>query len=157
MHNISFGSFAKTYLDSEDDGLSYSGISAAYQYNFDKNKALYLSYGYGKLKYVIVNGEYRDDDSLMGINEDMTQIQVAGLLSSNNYKGWQFFTGLGYFKETLASASYEADFSGFNLHLGLGYSWETFVLKYRLSLDNSSDYPDSTNSATGNFYLSWNL
>jgi len=163
QHNVSIGSFAKTYLDSNSDGLSYAGLGIAYQYNLDKNKALYASYGFGSLKAIIIDGKSYENDEYMGADEDMTQVQIAGLLSTNNYKGWQFFTGLGYFSENRTgssrdfTSSYDVSYSGLNLHFGLAYSWETFVLRYRMTFENSSDYPDDATAATGNLHLSWNL
>lgn len=162
QHNVSIGSFAKTYLNSDQNGASYQGIGFAHQYNFNKRYSIHSSLNFGKLANIIRDGKSYEPSNFY-VDEHIRYIQVAGLISTNNYQGWQFFTGLGLFNENLtgsasdSSGSYDDTYNGFSLHLGLAYSWKTFVLRYRMSYDKSSDYADDALGGSGNLHLSWNL
>jgi hypothetical protein len=161
-HNISVGDMVRTYLNSNQNGYTYTGIGVAYQYNFNKNYALYTAYNIGKLKYDVRNGR-NVEPSTWYVDEHIKYIQLAGLVSTNNYKGWQLFTGFGLFSENLtggasgSSETYDDTYNGYSVHLGAAYSWETFVLRYRMTFDKGDDYPSGALGGSGNLHLSWNI
>ncbi len=137
-HVYSIGSLEKTMIDEYDFGYSYSGFNFSYQYNFNKNVAFYAEHGRAKLDERIIDGDRYDSNNEN--NEKYRSTRVAALLSTNNYEGWQFYTGLGLFSEKFSTDSSSFSATGTSIILGLGYSWENLQTQLRVGIDESSDY-----------------
>lgn len=161
-HNLSIGTMIKSYKNSNENGVLYSGIGIAYQRNFSKKYALYSSLNIGKLDAIIRNGNYYDPSNNY-VDEYLRYIQVAGLVTISTYKKSTLFGGLGVFTENLTgsasdgSGSYDDNYSGVSLHMGFTYSWETFSMRLRTSFDFSNDYENDAIGNSRNLQLSWNL
>jgi hypothetical protein len=59
------------------------------------------------------------------------------MLSTNNYQEWQFYAGLGAFKESYTFQDYKDEAVGTVITLGMGYIVQLHV---RVSEHSSSDY-----------------
>ena len=143
-------------MDESETGSAYTGLGLSYQYNFNKNFAAYSALNLGSIENYLEDGYELDaSDS----DTKIRQLQAAAILSTNNYQGWQFYTGLGLFTETYSSSS--ADFSesytGSNLHFGFGYSGKTLQGHLRFTVDESGDYPEGFSGSTANLQLGINF
>lgn len=150
------GTMGKSFSDIDDDnGASYSGLNLAYQINAAKHFAIYTGLNFGKLSTVTVNGTEYDADGVF--NEKYRSFEIDALLTTNNNKGWQFYSGLGLFNEEYSSNYADESFSGVNLVFGMGYSWKTLQTQLRVALNNSSDYNDDHTHSTANLQLGFNF
>lgn len=141
-HSIRIGSMSKDLTDSQNDGISLSGINLAYQYNFNKNIAAYVEYNSGDFDSIIENGDYYEYDYYYGGKPDIsfTGLEVSAMASTNNYEGWQFYAGLGLFRESWDIESYSESATGTVFTFGMGYSWKPAQLHLRISGHSSDDY-----------------
>ncbi len=128
------GTMSKSFSDDNDDnGASYSGLNLAYQANASEHIALYTALNIGSLSTVTENSvEY---DGAEFTDESYRSFELDALLSSNNYQGWQFYTGLGLFTEKYSTSSDSETFSGTNFILGMGYSWQTLQAQLRVAIN----------------------
>ena len=154
-HVYSIGKFSKDFTNDDDNGYRYEGFSLAYQYNFDKNFAFYAEHSRAKLDSFIEDGDYYDSDN--PYNQKYRSTRVAAILSSNHYAGWQFYAGLGIFKEKESNSFDEYTANGNTVILGLGYSWEKLQLQFRVGVDDSSDYDSEISGTTANIQLGLNI
>jgi hypothetical protein len=150
------GTMSKSFSDDNDDnGASYSGLNLAYQANASEHIALYTALNIGSLSTVTENSvEY---DVAKFTDESYRSFELDALLSSNNYQGWQFYTGLGLFTEKYSTSSDSETFSGTNFILGMGYSWQTLQAQLRVAINNSSDYNDEFTHSSANLQLGFNF
>ena len=155
-HAVFIGTFGKTFLNEDEDGEGYSGLNLAYRYNFNEHFAFLADINNGKLTEFIADGDRYDIPSSMG-EVKIRQYQVAGTISTNNYQGWQFYTGLGLFKEKLSDSSDSITYDGTSLLFGLGYSWQTIQLQLNVAVNDSSDYSDDRSGSTANFRVGFNF
>lgn len=140
-HSVRIGSMSKDLTDSQDDGISLSGINLAYQYNFDKNIAAYVEYNSGDFDSIIEDGDYYEYDYYYGEPDiSFTGFEVSAMASTNNYEGWQFYAGLGLFRESWDIQGYSDTATGTVFTLGMGYSWKPAQLHLRISGHASDDY-----------------
>jgi hypothetical protein len=154
-HSIRVGHMGKDISNSDDYGVSFSGINIAYQYNLDEHVAFYSEYNKGDFDAIISNGEYVEASrNPFGILS-FSGVEVSAMLSTNNYQGWQFYAGLGAFKESYTFQDYNDEAVGTVITLGMGYSWKTVQLHMRVSEHSSSDYDYGTheNLSSANFAL----
>ena len=152
---IYIGSMGKSITDDNEDGWAYSGFNVAIQRNFTEHHGAYLALNSGKISEIIRDGERYEIPSFIDSEERVTQLQLAGLLSTNLYRGWQFYTGAGLFVERYSEPTNDT-VSGFNVLLGMGYSWKTIQLQLRVSADISDDYGDDYSGSTANLQLGFN-
>ncbi len=150
------GTMSKSFSDENDDnGASYSGLNLAYQANASEHIALYTALNLGSLSTVTENGVESDVNDFS--DESYRSFELDALLSSNNYQGWQFYTGLGLFTEKYSTSSDSETFSGTNFILGIGYSWQTLQAQLRVAINNSSDYNDEFTHSSANLQLGFNF
>lgn len=151
------GSMAKVLSDEADDnGASYTGLNLAYQANVSEHIALYTALNIGSLSTITMNGVEVDVSDLDN-REKYRSWEFNALLSSNNYQGWQFYTGLGLFTERYSTDISSNSFTGGNFILGLGYSWQSLQAQLRVAINNSSDYNDEFAHSTANLQLGFNF
>jgi hypothetical protein len=163
-HSIRIGSMSKDITDSDDNGLGFTGINIAYQYNLDKHLAIYTEYNNGDLNSDIIDGDDYHIDSYHKDNYRFRGTEVSAMLSTNNFQGWQFYAGLGAFHEKYTYFEETETVSGVVLTLGMGYSWQNLQVNLRFSGHESDDYENTGNyraddvSATNvAFQLGFNL
>ncbi len=161
-HTVMIGRLAKTVDNEDENGILYRGVSFAYQFNFDENIAFYADFNRATLEGRLIEGEaYK----IPFINEDdytYQGLQAMAILSTNNYQGWQFYTGLGLFNESFDYPGNSTDVSGINFALGMGYSWKTVQLHFRLIGQASDDYDklelgEDMSGSTANLQLGFNF
>ncbi len=155
-HSIRIGHMRKNITDSDDDGISYTGFDIAYQYNLDENIAFYTEFHKGDFDGFIADGEVYDyyDSGYDGLS--FTGIEASALLSTNNYQGWQFYAGLGVFQESYELPGSSNDASGVVFTLGMGYSWQTVQLHFKVAGHGSDDYGDDVSSSNTTLQLAFN-
>jgi hypothetical protein len=141
-HVFYIGSMAKSWITDDDYygdyGETYTGLNLAYQRNFSKHFAVYTAINTGRISSITDNGtEYEVPSDYPDVS--FRSFELDALLSTNHYEGWQFYTGLGVFKERYSVYGSNASFSGSNVILGLGYSWESLQVQLRVAINNSSD------------------
>jgi hypothetical protein len=154
-HSIRIGHMGKDISNSDDYGVSFSGINIAYQYSLDEHVAFYTEYNKGDFDSIITNGEYVEANrNSFGISS-FSGVEVSAMLSTNNYQGWQFYAGLGAFKESYTFQDHNDEAVGTVITLGMGYSWKTVQLHMRVSEHSSSDYDYGVdeNLSSANFAL----
>jgi hypothetical protein len=142
--------------------ISYSGFNIGGQLNFNKHLALYADYNRGKLKEIILQPNFGPEETVTeGLaDETYSALQVAAILSTNLYQGWQFFTGLGISKEGYKEndTNESMDFTSTGVQFGLGYSWRTLQTMLRVNILSDSDYPEHlTDAATVNLQVGFNF
>ena len=150
------GTMGKSYSDDDNEnGVTYSGLNFAYQANASEHIALYTALNIGSLSTATINGNEYDAEDVT--DEDYRSFELDALLSSNNYHGWQFYTGLGLFTEKYSTSTSSETFSGANLIFGMGYSWQTLQAQLRVAINNSSDYNDEFTHTSANLQLGFNF
>ncbi|MEY8203604.1 MAG: hypothetical protein RPR40_00905 [Bermanella sp.] len=167
-HSIRFGSLSKDITDSDDNGISLSGINVAYQYNISEHLAFYAEYNKADFDGLIIDGDdyansaydysYGYTDPYSSIYDDLSYYgyEASAMLSTNNYQGWQFYAGLGLFNEKFRNYGESQDVSGTVVTLGMGYSWQTVQLQLRASGHDSNDYGDDRSSSNLAMQLGFN-
>jgi hypothetical protein len=159
-HVFYIGSMAKSWIVEDDfygdAGQTYTGLNLAYQRNFTKHIALYTALNTGRISTVTQYGTEYDVPANYP-NVKFMSYELDALLSTNNYEGWQLYTGLGLFRESYSLNSNSNSFSGTNFILGFGYSWESLQLQLRVAINNSSDYSDDEIHSLGNFQVGFNF
>ena len=146
---VYIGSLGKSVMDDEgDNGYNYTGLNLAYQANASEHIALYTAINIGKLSTVTIGGVEQDVSGYS--DEKYRSIELDALLSSNNYQGWQFYTGLGLFTEKYSNTE---SINGTNFILGMGYSWKTLQAQLRVAINNSEDYNDKYGHSTANLQI----
>jgi hypothetical protein len=159
-HVVYIGSMAKSWIIEDDffgdSGETYTGLNLAYQRNFNKHIALYSALNTGSIStYTRYGTEY--EVSANDPDVKFLSYELDALLSTNNYEGWQLYTGLGLFSERFSVGSNSNSFSGTNFIFGLGYSWESLQVQLRVAINNSSDYADNEINSLGNFQMGFNF
>lgn len=146
---------------SSSDIYTYSGLNIGGQLNVNRHLAFYADYNRGKLSEVLYQPKFGSSQTITDnlADETYTALQIAALLSTNHYQGWQFFTGLGISKESFKSDEAPTlDFTSTGIQLGLGYSWKTIQTILRVNILSDSDYPETvTDPATVNLQLGFNF
>ncbi|NVK36917.1 MAG: hypothetical protein HWE18_03235 [Gammaproteobacteria bacterium] len=139
----------------------YSGLNIGGQANFNRHFALYADLNIGSYSERTDTDSFGNSVTYSGddlTDETYTSAQIAAILSTNLYQGWQFFTGLGAFSESYSTDDNSFQASGSDFQLGLGYSWKTLQLLLRINILNSSDYDDNVDSSTtGHLQLGFNF
>ena len=158
-HSIKIGTMSKDVTNENDDGLGYEGYTIAYQYNYDKHIAIYGELNLGNLTKVIINDMDYDADEYGYENSSARYngLQLAAMLSTNNYEGWQFYAGLGAFSERYTERDDMDVINGSVAILGMGYCWTNKQLQLRVSSFESSDYPDGLTSDVVSLQLGLNF
>ncbi|MEH6345867.1 MAG: hypothetical protein V7785_12330 [Bermanella sp.] len=139
-HSIRIGSMSKDITDSDDNGIGFTGINIAYQYNFDEHFSIYTEYNNADLNSEIIDGDNYYISSYQKDNYSFYGSEVSAMLSTNNFQGWQFYAGLGAFSEKFTRFGESETISGAVVTLGMGYSWQTLQLNLRVSGHGSDDY-----------------
>ena len=88
------------------------------------------------------------DEFEASYEKDYMGVDASVILSTNLQKGWQFHTGLGIFNHIYITDNESEQFTGSQIEIGLGYSWENVQLGFQLEGMMSSDYPDEVDSQT---------
>ena len=153
---VYIGTMSKSYSDIYDDsGKSYRGFNIAYQANVSRYIAIYTALNFGDLSTITINGnEYESGNSN---DEKYRSFEIDALLSTNHNPGWQFYSGVGLFKEKYSSNYYDQSFSGANFIFGMGYSWDIVQTQLRIAVNNSSDYHDDDSHISANLQLGYNF
>jgi len=151
------GSMAKIWMIDDayygSYGEFYTGLNLAYQSNVSKHIAIYTALNMGSISTYTENSvEYEAEFSA-----NFRSIEIDALLSTNNYQGWQFYTGLGLFTERFNYDYGSESFTGTNFVLGLGYSWKDLQLHLRTTINNSSEYYDDETDVLSNLQLGFNF
>jgi len=150
------GSMGKSFMDDEQQfGASYSGLNLAYQANASKHIAIYTALNIGSLSTMTMNGVELDVSDVS--DEKYRSVEIDALLSSNNFQGWQFYTGLGLFSENYSTSSQSDSYTGTNFILGIGYSWQALQAQLRMAFNNSPDYNDAYSHVNANLQLGFNF
>lgn len=140
---------------------TYSGLNLAGQLNVSRHFALYSDLNIGSFSEKEETDNYGNTYTYSGsslVDENYSSVQVAAILSTNLYEGWQFFTGFGGFRETYKTDNDTFTATGSSFQLGLGYSWQTLQLILRINILNSSDYSDAVDTSdTGHLQLGFNF
>jgi len=158
-HSIRMGTMRKDVTDSDYNGLGYRGYNIAYQYNYDKHIAIYGEFNHGNLTSVIINDmdydaqEYGQENSSARYRGG----QLAAMLSTNNYEGWQFYAGLGAFIEGYTEREDMSSIAGTIGIVGMGYCWTNKQVQARVTSFESSDYPDNLSSDVVSLQLGLNF
>jgi len=143
------------------DIYTYSGLNIGGQLNINKHLAFYADYNRGKLSEILVQPTFGSSQTITEnlADETYSAVQVAALLSTNLYQGWQFFTGFGISKESIDSDDAPSlDFTSTGVQLGLGYSWQNIQTILRINLLSDSDYPEYlVDPATVNLQVGFNF
>jgi len=166
-HSVRIGRMSKDITDSDDNGVSLGGINIAYQYNVDEHVALYAEYNKADIDSLIFDGDHyektadnydRYDPHRNAYRGDLSYYgyEASAMLSTNNYQGWQFYAGLGLFKETFNGNDFIENASGAVATIGMGYSWQTVQLQLRVSGHASDDYGDNVSSSNTALQLAFN-
>ncbi len=142
-HSIRIGSMSKKITDSDDNGIGFSGLNIAYQYNLNEHVAIYTEYNNADLNSEIIDGDDYYISSHEKDNHSFYGSEVSAMLSTNNFQGWQFYAGLGAFSEKFTRFDESETISGAVFTLGLGYSWQTLQLNLRFSGHGSDDYKNT--------------
>ena len=155
-------SHGMTYdTSSTTDIYTYTGLNIGGQLNLNKHLAFYADYNRGKLSEILVQPTFGSSQTITEGFPDQTYsaVQVAALLSTNHYQGWQFFTGLGISKESIDFDNTPSlDFTSTGVQLGLGYSWQNIQTILRINLLSDSDYPEYlVDPATVNLQVGFNF
>ena len=140
---------------------TYTGLNIAAQLNANKHLGLYADFNIGTFSEKEETDRFGNTTTYSGddlSDEDYTSVQIAAILSTNLYEGWQFFTGLGVFSESYSNDFESSSASGSDIHFGIGYSWKTLQIVLRANVLNSSDYSDAIDSSTtGHLQLGFNF
>ena len=155
-HSIRIGRMSKDYTDSDDNGVSFSGVNIAYQYNFDENIAFYAEHNNADFDSVVIEGEYYEDYGNQLDDLSMRGTEASVMFSTNNYQGWQFYAGAGLFNEKYNFQGESDTASGTVFTLGMGYSWSELQVQLRVSGHDSSDYDDDYSSSNFALQLGYN-
>jgi hypothetical protein len=141
----------KTTTVFSESVFTYTGLNLAGQFNMNQHFAIYADLNIGSFSEKEETDRFGNTNIYSGsdlTDEDYSSAQVAAILSTNLYQGWQLFTGLGVYSESYTTANDSFDTSGTDFQLGLGYSWQTVQLLLRINILNSSDYSDAVDSST---------
>jgi len=151
------GTMGKSLHDEDETfGEYYRGLNLAYQVNASEHIAIYTAVNFGSRSTVTIGGTEYDSEPFGEVSYH--SFELNALLSSNNYKGWQFYTGLGLFSEKFSPSIGDSDsFNGSNFILGMGYSWQTLQVQIRTAINNSSDYNDEHSHSLTNLQLGFNF
>ncbi len=158
-HSVRIGHMSKGITNSDDNGISFSGVNIAYQFNFDENIAFYTEYNNGDFDAVIRDGELYENYGSYYDGWSFNGIEASAILSSNNYQGWQFYAGLGVFQENYKLNGSSENVTGAAFTLGMGYSWKIVQLHIRVSGHGSDDYDvfgDDMSSSNAALQLAFN-
>jgi len=155
-HSVRIGHMSKDITNSDDNGVSFSGVNIAYQYNLDENFAFYTEYNTGDFDAVVRDGDYYEGYDSGYDDWSFNSIEASAIISSNNYQGWQFYAGLGLFQENYEFNGFSDDVSGAVFTLGLGYSWQVVQLHLRVSGHSSDDYGDDMSSSNTALQVAYN-
>lgn len=142
-HSIRIGSMSKDITDGDDNGIGFTGINIAYQYNLDEHFSIYTEYNNADLNSEIIDGDNYYISSYQKDNYSFYGSEVSAMLSTNNFQGWQFYAGLGAFSEKFTRFDESETISGAVVTLGMGYSWQTLQLNFRISGHGSDDYKNT--------------
>lgn len=134
----------------------FSGWNLGSQTNFHQNLALYADLNVANFQHEIQDYGWASDQSDLPYTR-YASAQVSLLISTNQYKGWQFFTGFGRFKERFDSEERTKTYEGEVYHFGLGYSWKSLQLILRLNVLDG-DHPEHfVNNTNGHLQLGFNF
>jgi len=138
----------------------FKGFNIAGQKNFNQHVSVYSDISVGTLSEGIRTYNWGQEQIINKSNlQDVSfsSIQASLLLSTNQYQGWQFFTGLGYFSERFESDEEDESFDGQVYHLGVGYSWQNLQLLLRANILNSNYPEDHLNNLNSSLQLGFNF
>ncbi|MDN3652259.1 outer membrane beta-barrel protein [Thalassotalea ponticola] len=102
-----------------------------------------LSLTYASVDHIAVRAALYDTE-----HDDLSDLELSGLelqllagtgLRNNGFKAYGL---LGFYSETMELASFEEDFSGFQLGGGIGYHWPQVSLDLSVAFRSTSDYED---------------
>lgn len=151
----------KTVSTLGESTFTYTGLNLAAQFNANQHFAIYSDFNVGSFSEKEETDRFGHTTTLSGSDlsdENYSSFQIAAILSTNLYAGWQFFTGLGAFTESYATDADSSTASGSDFQLGLGYSWQTLQVLLRVNVLNSSDYSEAVDSSTtGHLQLGFNF
>ncbi len=154
-HVIMVGYMGQTIVDSNDYGVRYNGLNIAHQYNFTKHLAINTNFTNATFTGIVEDGETYETSG----DGKLRILEVSGILSSNNYRGVQFYTGLGIFNDSYSSSANDASnsFTGASLTLGMAYSWRTIQAHLRAGFKNSNDYDSELSVSNANLQIGFNF
>lgn len=144
-----------------ENEFTYSGLNIAGQINANQHLAAYADLNIGSFSEKVETDNNGNSTTYSGsdlADEDYSSAQLAVILSTNLYEGWQFFTGLGVYSESYETGTESFTSTGSDFQLGLGYSWQSLQLLVRINVLNSADYSDAVDSSsTGHLQLGFNF
>ena len=156
-HVIMVGYMGQTIVNGDDNGVRYNGLTIAYQYNFTKHLALHSDFTNATYSGEVIDGETYETYGTGAEDNTMRSIEVSGQLSTNNYRGMQFYTGLGMFSENYDTNYGSESVKGTAFTLGMGYSWKAVQTHLRIALKESSDYADDFSGTKINLQVGFNF
>lgn len=125
-----------------------------FQHTLNKNIAMVYTLEKAKLKEITIENESTNEDvyiyaptdyvPFMGYSEDISFLgkKVMVNYSTNLYKNWRFFAGLGVFHNDYKQDSGNDSLYGSRFGLGMGYSWTLMQLMLRAGGDISHNEKD---------------
>lgn len=104
----------------------------------------------GSLDRIEIINEDNDvlDEFAPDYEREFLGIDASLILSTNLQRGWQFHTGLGLFNHIYVTDDQSEQYTGSQLELGLGYSWQSVQLGFQVEAMLASDYPDEVSGQT---------
>jgi hypothetical protein len=95
--------------------------------------------------YVAVKGQYYsiDNEESKSYNFDLSGYDVNAYFGNNlQSNGFKYYSGIGFYKETLGYSSGDEDIIGAQISGGIGYNWSHVSLDLTLSYRTVGDYAD---------------
>lgn len=142
--------FFPTQSRAEDEsstslGLSTYAINVSYDYAWtdDEFSGVGIFLTQALSRNVALRGGFFSTE-----HDDWSDLEASGidlqLLVGNDFisEGFKIYGGLGYFDEEWEVSILQADFSGPEATLGIGFNWEKAALDFWFSIRDASDYED---------------
>jgi hypothetical protein len=172
-HVAMVGMMSKTFKagNRKNSEISFSGLNLSYQVNITNGFAILLDHQ-RSTSGKISDGSLNPDFSNYNIEEaNYYGTQLAAIFSSNTRKVFQFYTGIGAFRENLkltTNKSFNSEpvlglQSGDNiatgpmLLFGAALSGRHYQMQFRFSMYKSDDYPEDAWSNSASFSIGHNF
>jgi len=123
----------------------FHGVQFGFQHIVSKNLAMLYTIEKAKLKEIVIEDEDTNEDLYTHEpSEDIAFLgkKITATLSTNLYKNWRFFAGLGVFHNDYKKDSGDEKLYGTLVNLGMGYSWSNMQWMLRAGADISNNEQD---------------
>jgi len=101
--------------------------------------------------YVAVQGQIYSIDNDESYNFDISGYDINAYFGNNLHNnGFKYYSGFGFYKETLEYSSGDDNITGAQVSGGIGYNWPYVSLDLTLSYRSVGDYADYYNEDNNN-------